>query len=294
MSFSLLSSVVMTGILNGGLYALLGLAIVLILRTTGVANFAQGEMASLGVFLLVIFVLPLGLPLWLAVVATLALSALIGIVVFAILIQPRPNAGHLNLTVRTLGLYTLIAASSTYLWGADEPYRVPSLFGRGQFAALDLAIGYDQLGALTALVLLAAAYLAFFRWTDAGLAMRAVAMNREVAGLLGINVRRVAVMAWAIAATIGTAVGLLIAPITFLQTSLMQPILFKAFTAVIIGGVHSAPGVIMGGVILGVAEAIAASAISIQMREPFVFIVLLTVLLLRPSGILGPRHLERV
>jgi branched-chain amino acid transport system permease protein len=294
MSADLLASAMVNGVLNGGLYALLGLAIVLVFRTTAVANFAQGEFGMFAAFILLMVFLPLKLPLWLAWLLTIAVSAGIGAAVYLILLRPRPNAGHLNMTVRTLGFYTLIYAVAVYLWGALEPYRVPTMFGAETVQVLRFAVSYDQLGTLAVTVVMGAAFLLFFRYTQLGLAMRAVAINPDIASLLGINVRKVALAVWIIAGAIGALVGLLIAPISFLETSLMRPYILKAFTAAIMGGLYSFPGVILGGVILGVAESFAAVAISIHMREPFVFLVLLLVLLLRPAGILGTVQRSRV
>jgi branched-chain amino acid transport system permease protein len=294
MNTALLTSIVIGGALNGGLYALLGLAIVLITRTTAVANFAQGDMGMFSAFLLLMVFLPLGLPLWLGWGATVLASAGMGGLIYWILIRPRPRAGHLNLTVRTLGLYTLIYSVAIYLWGTNAPYTVPSFFPTGTVALLGFSISYDQLGTVAVTVVIAAAFLTFFRLTQLGLAMRAVAIDPAVASLLGINVRRIALAVWLLAGAIGAIVGLLIAPLSFLDPNLMRPYILKAFTAAIMGGLYSFTGVIIGGLVLGIAEALAAAAISIHLREPFVFVVLLLVLLVRPGGIFGTVKLARV
>jgi branched-chain amino acid transport system permease protein len=294
LSSELLASALVNGVLNGGLYALLGLAIVLVFRTTAVANFAQGELGMFAGFILLMGFLPLNLPLWLAWLLTIGVSAGMGAAIYLVLLRPRPNAGHLNMTVRTLGFYTLIYAVAVYLWGALEPYRIPTLFGTATVRVLGFAVSYDQVGTVAVTVVMAAAFLLFFRYTQLGLAMRAVAINPDIASLLGINVRRIALAVWIIAGGIGAVVGLLIAPISFLETGLMRPYILKAFTAAIMGGLYSFPGVLLGGIILGIAESFAAVAISIHMREPFVFVVLLLVLLLRPAGILGTVHRGRV
>lgn len=294
MNVELLLPATISGVINGGLYALLGVAIVLVYRTTAVANFAQGELGTLAGFALLMLFLPLQLPLWLAWICTVLLLAAAGAAAYFFFIRPRPAAGRLNMTVRTLGLYLLIYAVAVYFWGPQEPYRMPTLFGNDTVTVGGLAISYDQLGTLALTVLMAAAFLVFFRYTRIGLAMRAVAINGDVASLLGINVRQMALSVWVIAGAISAIVGLLVAPMSFLETSLMRPYILKAFTAAILGGLYSFPGVILGGVVLGVAEAIAAVAISIHMREPFVFLVLLLVLLLRPGGILGRVQRGRV
>lgn len=294
MSGNLFWAILVGGALNGGLYALLALAIVLILRTTEVANFAQGDMGMFSAFLLLMVFIPLGMPIWLGWFMTVLASACIGATIYWLLIRPRPQSGHLNLTIRTLGLYTLIYSVTVYLWGTNAPYTIPSFFPKGTVSTTGFSISYDQLGTVAVTVVIATAFLLFFRYTQLGLAMRAVALNPTIALLLGINVRRVALAVWVLAGAIGAIVGLLIAPLSFLDPNLMRPYILKAFTAAIMGGLYSFPGVIAGGLILGISEAFAAVAISIHLREPFVFAVLLLVLLVRPGGLFGTIRKARV
>lgn len=294
MDWSLLSAAAINGVLNGSLYALLGLAVVLIFRTTLVANFAQGEMAMLSVFVLVMYAGQLPVPVWAQWIVTVLVSAAFGALVYIVLLRPNPQAEHLNLTVRTLGLYTLIYATAVFLWGAGEPYRVPSIFPDGSWELAGFHIAYDQLGTVLLTAVLGTLFLAFFRYTDIGLAMRAVAINPEIASLLGVNVGRITLLVWVIAGALGAVVGLLVAPVSFLDTLLMRPYILKAFTAAILGGLYSFPGVIAGGLILGLAESFASIWISIHLREPFTFVILLLVLLLRPAGLIGRVHKVRV
>lgn len=283
----LLSSALIGGVVNGALYGLLGLAIVMIFRTTAVANFAQGDFGMFAAFMLLMGLVPMGLPLWMAWAATVLGSAVGAAVIYVVLLRPRPDAGHLNGTIRTLGVSMLIYAVALYAWGAGEPYRVPSLFASTTYTVGGFALSLDQLGTVVVAIALSVALLLFFRYTRVGLAMRAVAISPEIAQLQGIPVRRIVFIVWAVAGAIGAVVGLLIAPISFLDTGLMRPYLLKAFTAAILGGLNSFPGVLIGGVILGVAEALAALVISIHFREVFVFVVLLGVLLVSPAGLFG-------
>jgi len=290
----MINAAIVSGLLNGGLYALLALAIVLIFRTTGVANFAQGDMAMVSAFLLIMVFVPLGIPLILAWIATILTAAVLGALIYFVLIRPRPTTDHLNLTVRTMGLYILLYSSAVVLWGGMEPYQVPSLFAAGAFRVGSFSVGYDQLGTILIAVGIAVAFLSFFRLTQTGLAMRAVSSNPEVASLMGVNVTRISLVVWMMAGILAAVTGMLVAPITFLESGLMRPYLLKAFTAAILGGLTSFPGAIVGGFILGVAEAFAGVAISLHMREPFTFAILLLVLLIRPAGIFGTVSKVRV
>lgn len=293
MTLEVFSATLIGGVINGGLYALLALAIVLIFSTTGVANFAQGELATFAAFVMLMVAIPMGLSAPGAWLTTIGVIALLGALVYVVIIRPRAHADHLNLTVRTLGLSGLLHAIDVLRWGGNEPYKFPSLFGAGTLTLGPITIARDQAGTLLAGSCMAVAFFAFFRYTLAGLAMRSVAINPEVAALLGVNVRRTHVLVWVVAAALSAAVGTLIAPISFLDTGLMQPYLLKAFTAAIIGGMFSYPGAVAGGLILGVAEAFAASSTSIHVREPLAFGILLLVLLLRPAGLFSSSIQQR-
>ena len=285
MSPEILFATAIGGVVNGGLYALLGIAIVLVFSTTGVANFAQGELATFGGFVFLMLVLPIGLGVPGSWIVTIGSMGIVGILIYVVIVRPRRTADHLNLTVRTLGLSTLLHSVDVFTWGTNEPYQFPSLFGTGTVQLGSVALSRDQLGTLAAAAVVGIAFFAFFRFTVAGLAMRAVAPDRDVAALQGVSIQRTNILIWVVATILSAVVGLLAAPISFLETGLMQPYILKAFTAAIIGGMYSFPGVVAGGLILGLAESFASAATSVHFREPFAFAVLLLVLLLRPAGL---------
>ena len=293
MSPDVFAATLVGGVINGGLYALLAIAIVLIFSTTGVANFAQGELATFAAVVMLMRAIPTGIGLVGAWVVTVPIMAAAGALVYFVLIRPKAHADHLNIMVRTLGLSGLLHAIDVLRWGGNEPYKVPSLFGIGSLSLGPVTLSRDQAGTLTIGVVMAVGFFAFFRFTLAGLAMRAVALNREVAALQCVNVGRTNVLAWVVATALSAVVGLLVAPTSFLDTGLMQPYLLKAFTAAIIGGMLSYPGALAGGLILGIVEAFVASGLSIELREPLTFAVLLLVLLVRPTGLFGSNNPQR-
>ncbi len=290
----LIAGTILSGVIHGSLYALLGLAIVLIFRTTGVANFAQGDLAMFTAFIALAIMKNSHLPILVVWLIDAVIAAGIGALVYVVLIRPRPEATGLNVTMRTMGLFMLLFAVAVRLWAAHEPYPVPSPFPAGTNALPGLAIAYTQLGALVVTLGLAAAFFVFFRFTQLGLAMRAVAINREVASLLGVNIGRITVVTWMLATASSAIVGVLVAPISFLETGLMRPYLLKAFTAAIIGGLTSFPGVLVGGLLLGIVESLATLLMAIQFRELVSFVVLLTVLFFFPGGIFGRAFKGRV
>jgi branched-chain amino acid transport system permease protein len=284
----------LSGVVQGGLYGLLGLAIVLIHRTTGVSNFAQGEMATLSAFLLLFVTGQIATPLWAQWAIAVFISAIVGAAVYILVIRPRTEAETLNQTVRTLGLFLLIYAVVAYLWAMNEPYSMPSLFGTGSLSLFGMSFSYDQIGTLIASLALAAALIALSRYTQFGLSMRAIAVDREMASLLGIRVVRVTLAVWMMSAAIGAVAGMLIAPVTFLESSMMRPYILKAFTAAVLGGLNSFGGVIVGGLILGATESIAFYWISLDIREVFSFMILLLVLLFRPQGLFATSASHRI
>jgi branched-chain amino acid transport system permease protein len=294
MSFDLAFATAMSGVVAGAYYALLGLAIALIYRTTGVANFAQGELGTLGAFVLVMYVTKIPLPPAAQVAVAVLISAAVSAFVYLGLLRAQRGGDPLNLTVRTLGLFTLVHAVMLYFWGSNEPYQVAGLFKTGSIDVGGFQMAYDQIGTLIIAALLGLGLFILFRFTRVGLAMRSVAMNAEVATLLGIDAGRIAMVVWIIAGAIGALVAMLIAPVSFLGSGLMQPYILKAFTAAVLGGLHSFPGVVLGGLLLGLIESFGATWISIHLREPFTFVILLMVLLFKPNGLFGHTHKERV
>lgn len=290
----LLLAVMVAGVVTGAYYALLGLAIALVFRTTGVANFAQGEFGTVAAFVLVMMLSALPVPEGVRVVLAALSGALVSVAVYLLLLRPRRTVDHLNLTVRTLAVYTLIHALTLYLWGGNEPYQARSLFPDGSLTLGGVHLAYDQIGTLAIVALLGLILFWIFRFTGVGLSMRAVSVNAEVASLMGVNIERIGAVVWLLAGAMGSLVALLVAPAAFLGTALMQPYLLKAFTAAILGGLYSFPGVVAGGLLLGVVESVGAVWISIHLREPFSFAILLIVLLLRPAGLFGRTQATRV
>lgn len=294
MNFDLALSTAVAGIVSGAYYSLLGLAIALIYRTTAVANFAQGELGTFGTFLLVLYVSQLPMSPVAQLLLSILISAGISALVYRVLLRAHRGGDALNRTVRTLGLYMLLHAVTLYLWGAGEPYAARGLFAPGSFDIAGFRLAYDQLGTLAIAAVLGLFLFVLFRFTRVGLAMRSVAMNAEVASLMGVDVNRIALVVWMIAGAMGALVAMLIAPVSFLGTGLMQPYILKAFTAAVLGGLTSFPGVVLGGLLLGLVESFASTWISIHLREPFTFAVLLLVLLFKPEGLFGRRTVGRV
>lgn len=288
-----LLSLVVSGLALGSIYALIGVSLVIISKATDVVNFGQGEMAMFGAFLTLTLLRQTDMPLWLAVLATLPIGFLLGALVQLIVVRPIENAPALNVLISTLGLFFVFNSAAGIVWGFD-PYPFPSLFELAPISIGGVAVTPASLGIIAvALSVMFALYL-FFEKTRWGTAMRAASMNRTAARMMGIRVEHVAVAAWGLAGGLSVISAVLIAPLTFLDQQMMVSIILKGFAGAILGGFSSLPGSVVGCLILGVAETLFGAYVSTSMKDSFAFVLIILVLLLRPSGVFVANRAKKV
>jgi branched-chain amino acid transport system permease protein len=286
--------IVVDGIATGSIYGALALALVLIYRSTGVANFAQGEMAMFSTFI-AWGLLQADIPLGLAALLAIAISFLGAMLVERIVVRPVEGGEILTLVIVTLGLFILFNSAAGWIWGFNNR-GFPSMFGDGRVDIGGVRITVESLGILAVLLgVLGIIYLLFSR-TKIGLAIRAAALNPESSRLSGISVGRTLMIGWGIAAAVGALAGILIAPRLFLDVNFMGGVLIYSFAAATLGGFDSPGGAIVGGWIIGVAEGLASNYIDfvgsdLKILVPLVMI--LVVLLIRPSGLFGRAEVVR-
>ncbi|MBK9050316.1 MAG: branched-chain amino acid ABC transporter permease [Chloroflexi bacterium] len=338
MNWQLLPQFAITGLLNGGPIALIALGLVLIFKSSEIFNFSQGQMLLFGTMATWWFAAEeggLGLPLPLAIAAALLTSVLLGMLIERLALRPLTGQPLLSILLMTLALAQVLQAVVVLLFGtvqrnfpvifnAAAPYRIGLPF-RNPNAAADavcrLAFGDDaaaQAANCTILILkqnlvwsfvvaMIAVFLLwiFFQYTNAGLAMRATAENHETAQAVGIRINRVFATSWGIAGIIATLGGILIATASGLDSSLPIVVL-SAFPAVLLGGLESIPGAIIGGLIIGLSQGLVAlpndqfflgkdSAALIRTATPIVpYLILLIVLVFRPDGLFGQKRIERI
>ena len=286
--------VLVDGWATGSLYGALAVAVVLIYRTTGIVNFAQGELAMFSTFI-AWGLMQAGLPLGLAVLATLALSFLGGMLIERVIIRPVEGGEVLTLVIVTLGLYILVNSLAGWIWGFGNR-AFPSLFGDGSFDVAGAAVPYESLGIVVVLIALVAILFAVFQRTKVGLAMRAVAMNPESSRLHGISVGRTLMIGWGVAALVGALAGVLIAPRLFLDVNFMGAVLIYSFAAATLGGFDSPLGALIGGWIVGIAEGLAGTYVDFIGSDLKILVpltVILVVLLFRPTGLFGSAEVAR-
>jgi branched-chain amino acid transport system permease protein len=293
---------VATGLSMGSVYAVVALAIVLIYRSTGVMNFAQGEMAMFSTFIgwsMIVYFsawsLPLDMNYWLPFLLAVVVAALFGAGVERVVLRPVEEAPVLNSVIVTLGLFTLF--NSVAIWrygGIAKPFPSPTFFQGSALSVGPVVISRLNIGVFSMSVLIMLLLYLFLNYTKLGLAMRAAAENRMACRMVGIPANRMLTLGWAFAAAVGAMAGMLVAPIVFLSPNMMFATLIFAFAAAVLGGLQSLPGAIVGGLLLGIIQNMAGTYIGSEIDITAAFFVIVLVLLVRPTGLLGRRVIRRV
>jgi branched-chain amino acid transport system permease protein len=285
---------IVDGVATGSLYGALALAVVLIFRTTGIVNFAQGEMAMFSTFIAWGLV-EAGIPLGLAILATLAISFAGGMLIERVIIRPVEGGEVLTLVIVTLGLYILTNSAAGWIWGFENR-SFPSMFGDDAVDVAGVSITVESLGIVGLLLAVVGVLFLFFQYTKIGLALRAVSMNPESSRLAGISVGRTLMVGWGIAAVVGALAGVLIAPRLFLDVNFMGGVLIYSFAAATLGGFDSPFGAVIGGWVIGVSENLASTYVDFIGSDLKILVplaIILAVLLVRPSGLFGSREVAR-
>lgn len=280
----MLGQLIASGLALGSIYALLALSLVLISKSTDVVNFAQGEMAMFGTFICFALLTKTGMPLIAVLVLAAPIGALLGLATERIAIRPLQGAPQVNALIATIGLWMIFHHSAGWIWGYD-PVRFPSLFPSDPLNVLGARVAQNSLGIIGVSVLVMILLYLFFAYTRTGIAMRAASMNRRAAQLMGVEVQKVGLLAWALATAISVVSGFLIAPLTFLDFEMMFAVLLKAFAGAILGGFNSLPGAVAGCLLVGVLESLFAAYVSTAFKDTFAFCIIIAVLMLRPQGL---------
>ena len=287
---------VVAGLASGSIYAALALALVLIHRATGVINFAQGEMATFSTYIAWTLTTNHGWSYWPAFVFTLAVSFLGGAAIHQTIIRPNEKGSVLRVVIVTIGLLILINGLVTWIWGG-EVRAVQSPFPAGTTELAGVAITTADIGTIAVVVGTVAVLWAMFQYTKLGLAMRAAAVNPAEARLVGVRVTWMLSLGWGLAAVLGAVAGMLAAPTVFLDPNLMAALLIYAFAAAVLGGIDSPVGAVVGGLTLGVGLNLIGTYVDFvgaDLRLPVALLVILVVLLVKPTGIFGKAEVRRV
>jgi branched-chain amino acid transport system permease protein len=292
---------VVSGLASGGIYALLALALVIIHRSTGVINFAQGEMATLSTYIAWALVAHHAWSYWPAFVATLVLSFLGGVAIHRVVIRPVERGSVLRIVIVTIGLLVAINGFVIWQW-SGEPQQLRGPFGTDVYDIGGVIVSASDIGTIVVALGIVLALWALFQFTKVGLALRAAAVNPEEARLVGVRVSWMLALGWGLAALLGAVAGMLTAPTVGLDPNMMAAVLIYAFAAAVLGGIDSPLGAVVGGLAIGVllnmlsflSQYDAFGWFTEELRLPMALLIILAVLLIRPQGIFGKPEVKRV
>jgi len=283
---------VISGLAVGFIYGLVALGFVLIYKATEVINFAQGDLMMLGAFIAYTLIEILGVPVVMGVLISMLFMAIFGFIVDRFLLRPLVGQPIFSIVMITIGLGIIMRSGAGMIWTFDTiPF--PKIFPETTVNIQKLIISVTHVWIIGISICLVFLFFLFFKFTDAGISMRATAQNHLATILMGVSVKRVFSMIWAISAAVAALSGILIAPLFFLDYNLGH-IGLKAFPAAILGGFNSIPGAILGGLIIGITENLAGGYLPGDLREVSCWIILILVLMIKPEGILGKLERKKV
>jgi branched-chain amino acid transport system permease protein len=291
MTLTLALQLAIAGISVGGIYALVALAIVIPFKSSGVLNFGQGEIVTLGAYVALVLT-QLALPYPVVVASVLLLGAAGGVIIERVLIRPIVKAPEFTLVIATFAIGLLIKGVISIRFG-DSPNTIDGPFGTEPVMAGGLRYNPTSLWIFVCTALVTIGVMLFLRSTRLGKAMRAVSVNPEAARLMGIRVETVYRWSWAISTAIGALAGLLVAPLIGINPEIGQLIL-RGLLAAVIGGFTSIPGALVGGVAVGLIETFSGVLIGSTFKNLVPFILLMVLLVFRPQGLFGAAEIKRV
>ncbi len=280
------------GLLSGGLLALVALGFVLIYKGTGVINFAMGEFMMLGAYFLYTAHVMWGLPLWMALPATLAAVALCAALVERAILRPLSGQPVISVLMATIGLASALHGGVDAVWGGRN-YEMPQLLPRKPLFIGDVMIPGQVLWSFVLAAVVIAAFTLFFRRSRTGVAMRAAASDPVTAYVLGIDVRAMQRLTWIYAGLVGAVAGMVVASMTSLSPALGGAAL-GVLAVIILGGLDSIAGAIVAGLIVGLLESLTAGYLGGKVRDIVPYVVVLVILLVRPYWLFGTRQIERL
>ncbi|MEI7494706.1 MAG: branched-chain amino acid ABC transporter permease [Betaproteobacteria bacterium] len=278
---------ILNGLAIGSVYTLVALGLTVVFGILGIAHFAHGSLAMFGGYLTFIFSTSMGLSFFASIAMAMPVGAVMGMLIERLAYRPVRDAPHINAFIIALGLTMMLEGGNLLLFGADQviiqtPYQQVFDFGGIFVAQLRMVV------IVTAVTLVAVVTLLLLK-TKTGKSVRAVAQNRHAAVLMGVNVNFVSSVVFAISSALGVAAGALIGALLALAPGVGESFAVKGFAVLILGGLGSLPGAILGGLVLGVSESLAAGFLSSAYKDVISFLIMILVLLVMPQGLMGKK-----
>jgi branched-chain amino acid transport system permease protein len=297
MSMDFFLQLVVNGLVVGSIYALVAMGFVIIYKSTSVLNFAQGEFLLLGAYISLALLTRYHVPFYAAVVLTLAFAAVLGLAIERLLLRPMIGEPVVSVIMVTLGLSSILRAVVQGIWGTDtRPF--PEIFPSAPVMVGPVPVSRAYAWSLGCVVVLLVLFSLFFKYSRFGIAMRATAFSQQVALSMGISVRRMFALAWAIAAAVSAIGGILLGAVRTGVDQSLALIGLKVLPVVILGGLDSILGAIVGGLLIGVLENLAGGYLDPVfgggVKEVAPFVILVSILMIKPYGLFGKVRIERV
>jgi len=288
---------VINGLVVGSIYALVAMGFVIIYKSTSVLNFAQGEFLLLGAYVSLALLTRWHVPFWATVVLTLGFAVVLGLAIERLILRPMIGEPVVSVIMVTLGLSSILRAVVQGIWGTDtRPY--PEIFPSAPVMIGPVPVSRAYAWSLGCVVVLLVAFSLFFKRSRYGIAMRATAFSQQVALSMGISVRHMFALAWAIAAVVSAIGGILLGAVRTGVDQSLALIGLKVLPVVILGGLDSILGAIVGGLLIGVLENLAGGYLDPLLgggvKEVAPFVILVSILMIKPYGLFGKVHIERV
>jgi branched-chain amino acid transport system permease protein len=282
-----------TGITIGSIYAMVAIGFNVIYNVTEAINFAQGEFVMLGGLVMVFCRVTLNIPVVLSFPLTILVVTAVGILLDRLVIRPIREPSVLSMIIATIGAAFFIKGAAMFIWGKD-PFDLPPFTGRNPINFWGAVILPQSLWVVGFLVAVVTTLTFFFDRTILGKALRACAVNPNASSLVGINVKYMILISFALSAAIGAVGGIVITPISLMEYDRGAMLAVKGFAACVLGGMGSFYGAVIGGLIIGLIESLGAGLISSGYKDAFALLVLLFVLFLKPSGLLGNVEISKI
>lgn len=273
----------------GSMYALVAVGVTLVYSATRIINFAQGEFVMLGGMIMVSLYGEGGWPLWAAVPVTLALTAVMAALLGLVAFRPGRQGALITVLIITIGASMAISGSAFHLWDGDV-HRFPAFSGDAPLKLLGAALAPQTLWIAGAAVFSIGALFLFLHRSLWGKAMRACAIDRTAAALMGIRVGPTVTLSFVLAGLLGSVAGIVITPLTMVDYSGGMLLAIKGFSAAMLGGMGNVAGAVLGSVVFAVLEAFAATYLSSTVKELITFVLIILVLMFLPNGLLGGRQ----
>jgi len=298
MTFQYLLQLVISGMVIGSIYSAVALGFVIIYKATRVVNFAQGELLMVGAYVCFAFLVQMHVPFWAALLLTILFGMVLAMFVERLILRPMIGEPTISIIMVTIGLSLVLRSLVAAVWGTEILVYEPKLFPQEMVEIAGLPISLEFVWCFILSLVLLAVFSVFFKYSKAGVAMRATAFNQQVAQSMGISVKHIFALSWVISAVVSGIGGVLIGNINGINSSLYHFGL-KVFPATILGGLDSILGAAIGGMIIGILENLSdgfckayLNLSGVKEVAPYVFLVI--ILMIKPYGLFGTKEIERV